>query len=154
MSNLLVQNIKHTNNTTAQTIDTSGRTTVSIMNNDSTYRSDNGAVTQNLVKAVAKVLCNYTQVGTQTIKDSMNVTSLTDTNVGVTTVTFTNNFTDAFWIGGVYQNGANDTGSGSWNVSQSGYVARTSSSVQQTSFTGSALVDSGHVDIQNFGTLL
>ena len=45
MSNLLVQNIKHTNNTTAQTIDTSGRTTVSIMNNDSTYRSDGGAVT-------------------------------------------------------------------------------------------------------------
>ena len=72
----------------------------------------------------------------------------------ILTVTFTNNFTDAFWIGGVYQNGANDTGSGSWNVSQSGYVARTSSSVQQTSFTGSALVDSGHVDIQNFGTLL
>lgn len=153
MSNLLVQNIKHTNNTTAQTIDTSGRTTVSIMNNDSTYRSDNGAVTQNLVKAVAKVLCNYTQVGTQTIKDSMNVTSLTDTNVGVTTVTFTNSFTDEFWIGGVYQNGASAVNSGSWNSSQSGYVARTSNSVQQTSFTGSALVDSGHVDIQNFGTL-
>ena len=154
MSNLLVQNIKHTNNTTAQTIDTSGRTTVSIMNNDSTYRSDQGAVTQNLVKAVAKVLCNYTQVGTQTIKDSMNVTSLTDQDVGVTTITFTNNFTDEFWIGGVYQNGASAVGSGSWNVSQSGYVARTSSSVKQTSYTGSALVDSGHVDIQNFGTLL
>ena len=29
MSNLLVQNIKHTNGTTAQTIDTSGNTTVS-----------------------------------------------------------------------------------------------------------------------------
>ena len=54
MSNLLVQNIKHTNNTTAQTIDTSGRTTVSIMNNDSTYRSDGGAVTQNLVQGLGK----------------------------------------------------------------------------------------------------
>ena len=50
MSNLLVQNIKHTNGTTAQTIDTSGRTTVSVMNNDSTYRSDGGAVTQNMVQ--------------------------------------------------------------------------------------------------------
>ena len=112
----------------------------------------NGAST-NLQQGLAKVICNYTQVGTQTIKNSMNVASLTDTNVGVTTVTFTNNFTDAFWIGGVYQNGANAVNSGSWNVSQSGYVARTSSSVQQTSFTGSALVDSGHVDIQNFGDL-
>ena len=42
MSNLLVQNIKHTNNTTAQTIDTSGRTTA-VLNNDTTYRSNGGA---------------------------------------------------------------------------------------------------------------
>jgi len=153
MSNILVQNIKHTNNTTAQTIDTSGRTTVSVMNNDSTYRSDQGAVTQNLVKSVAKVLCNITQVSTQTIKDSINVSSITDTDVGKTTFNFTNSFTDEFWIGGMYQNGANAVTAGSWNTSQGGYTARTSSSVQQVSYTGSALIDSGHVDIQNFGTL-
>ena len=153
MSNLLVQNIKHTNNTTAQTIDTSGRTTVSVMNNDSTYRSDQGAVTQNLVKSVAKVLCNITQVSTQTIKDSINIRTITDTGTGKTTFNFTNNFTDEFWIGAMYQNGAEAVGNGSWNVSQGGYIARTSSSVNQVSYTGSALVDSGHVDIQNFGTL-
>ena len=153
MSNLLVQNIKHTNNTTAQTIDTSGRTTVSVMNNDSTYRSDQGAVTQNLVKSVAKVLCNITQVSTQTIKDSINISSISDGGTGKTTFNFTNSFTDQFWIGGVYANQASDTGVGSWNVSQSGDRARTSSSVNQVSYPGSALVDSGHVDIQNFGTL-
>jgi len=112
----------------------------------------NGAST-NLQQGLAKVVCNYTQVSTQTIKNSMNVASLTDLDVGETTITFTNNFTDEFWTGGVYQNGASAVGAGSWNCCQGGYVARTSSSVRQTSYTGSALVDSGHVDIQNFGDL-
>ena len=152
MSNLLVQNIKHTNGTTAQTIDTSGRTTA-VLNNDTTYRSDQGAVTQNLTFSVAKVLCNITQVSTQTIKHSMNISSISDTGTGKTTFNFTNSFTDAFWIGGHEQNGASDTGNGSWNCCQGGYIARTASSVNQVSYTGSALVDSGHVDIQNFGDL-
>ena len=109
--------------------------------------------TTNVQQALAKVICNITQVGTQTIKNSMNVSSITDTDVGKTTFNFTNSFTDEFWIGGMYQNGANAVGNGSWNVSQGGYIARTSSSVNQVSYTGSALVDSGHVDIQNFGDL-
>jgi len=112
----------------------------------------NGAST-NLQQGLAKVICNYTQVSTQTIKNSMNVASLTDLETGRTTVTFTNSFTDEFWIGGMYQNGANAVNSGSWNTSQGGYIARTSNSVEQVSYTGSALIDSGHVDIQNFGDL-
>ena len=39
MSNLLVQNIKHTNNTTAQTIDTSGRTTAVVNNDNVPFKS-------------------------------------------------------------------------------------------------------------------
>ena len=112
----------------------------------------NGAST-NLQQGLAKVICNYTQVSTQTIKNSMNVASLTDLETGRTIVTFTNSFTDEFWIGGMYQNGANAVTSGSWNTSQGGYIARTSNSVEQVSYTGSALIDSGHVDIQNFGDL-
>ena len=98
-------------------------------------------------------MCNITQVSTQTIKDSINISTITDTGTGKTTFNFTNNFTDEFWIGAMYQNGAEAVGNGSWNVSQGGYIARTSSSVNQVSYTGAALVDSGHVDIQNFGTL-
>ena len=78
MSNLLVQNIKHTNNTTAQTIDTSGRTTVSIMNNDSTFRSDGGAVTQNLVQGLVKHWIHFDgNVSTPAADDSFNHSSLT-----------------------------------------------------------------------------
>jgi hypothetical protein len=92
MSNLLVQNIKHTNNTTAQTIDTSGRTTVSIMNNDSTYRSDGGAVTQNMVQGVAKSWVYFKGSDTFGIQDSFNTASATDNNQGDYTTTRTNAF--------------------------------------------------------------
>ena len=95
MSNLLVQNIKHTNNTTAQTIDTSGRTTVSILKEDSTYRSDNGAVTQNLVEALTKSWVNLNGVGTIGILESFNVGSITDQGTGQYLTTFSNNFQTA-----------------------------------------------------------
>ena len=94
MSNLLVQNIKHTNNTTAQTIDTSGRTTVSIMNNDSTYRSDGGAVTQNVVQSLAKAWAIFTMASTFTTQNSFNSSGLTDRGTGDGRINFTNIFQD------------------------------------------------------------
>ena len=95
MSNLLVQNIKHTNNTTAQTIDTSGRTTVSVMNNDSTFRSDGGAVTQNLVQGLAKAWIEFDNTGTVAINDSFNYSGVTDDGTGQMAVAFTNNMGNA-----------------------------------------------------------
>jgi len=78
MSNLLVQNIKHTNNTSAQTIDSSGRTTA-VLNNDTTYRSDSGAVTQNLVQGLCKAWCRF---GDGSSTDSFNISSLTNHGTG------------------------------------------------------------------------
>ena len=92
MSNLLVQNIKHTNNTTAQTIDTSGRTTA-VLNNDTTYRSDNGAVTQNMVQGLAKQWFNQSSGATP--RDSFNVSGITDNQTGDDTYSYTNNMNDA-----------------------------------------------------------
>mgnify|MGYP001472689059 FL=1 len=97
MSNLLVQNIKHTNNTTAQTIDTSGRTTVSIMNNDTTYRSDGGAVTQNLVQGLAKAWATKIQDGTSLL-DSFNVSSIDDDGTGDYGLNFTNAFNNVNYV--------------------------------------------------------
>lgn len=95
MSNLLVQNIKHTNNTTAQTIDTSGRTTIEILNTGSKYKSDGGAVTQDLVQVIGKHWCRFTGTGTIAIQDSINASSLTDAGTGDYEVIFTNNFSNA-----------------------------------------------------------
>tara|TARA_R100001509_G_scaffold58289_1_gene32160 strand:+ start:323 stop:757 length:435 start_codon:yes stop_codon:yes gene_type:complete len=94
MSNLLVQNIKHTNNTSAQTIDTSGRTTA-VLNNDTTYRSDAGAVTQNLVQGLAKAWIEFDNTGTVAINDSFNYSGVTDDGTGQMAVAFTNNMGNA-----------------------------------------------------------
>ena len=91
MSNLLVQNIKHTNGTTAQTIDTSGRTTA-VLNNDTTYRSDGGAVTQNMVQGLAKQWFN--QSSGETPRGSFNVASITDNQTGDDSYSYTNNMND------------------------------------------------------------
>jgi len=93
MSNLLVQNIKHTNNTSAQTIDTSGRTTA-VLNNDTTYRSDSGAVTQNLVQGLAK---SWQDLNGETFgsRDSFNLSGNTDHQDGEITHTFTNSMASA-----------------------------------------------------------
>ena len=89
MSNLLVQNIKHTNNTTAQTIDTSGRTTA-VLNNDTTYRSDDGAVTQNMVQGLAKSWTHFNGDSFGS-RDDFNTSSLTDVSTGNYTFAITNN---------------------------------------------------------------
>ena len=153
MSNLLVQNIKHTNGTTAQTIDTSGRTTVSVMNNDSTYRSDGGAVTQNMVQGVAKAWCHWTQVSTQTIRDSFNISGITDTGTGKTTLSINNDMSNDDWAGSMYQNGHNGTGTGDWdNHYAGGFISRATGSVAIVGYA-SALVDAGLVDVIILGDL-
>ena len=153
MSNILVQNIKHTNGTTAQTIDTSGRTTVSVMNNDSTYRSDGGAVTQNMVQGVAKAWCHWTQVSTQTIRDSFNISGITDGGLAKTTLSINNDMSNDDWAGSMYQNGANGTGTGDWNNDfAGGFIARATGSVEVVSYS-SGLVDSGLVDVIIVGDL-
>ena len=153
MSNLLVQNIKHTNGTTAQTIDTSGRTTVSVMNNDSTYRSDGGAVTQNMVQGVAKAWCHWTQVSTQTIRDSFNISGITDTGTGKTTLSINNDMSNDDWAGSMYQNGHNGTGTGDWdNNYAGGFISRATGSVAIVGYAN-ALVDAGLVDVIILGDL-
>ena len=118
MSNLLVQNIKHTNNTTAQTIDTSGRTTVSIMNNDSTYRSDGGAVTKNLVQGLCKAWIDFNGTGTAAIRDSFNFSGHTDHDTGIYTQTFTSGFGNAnYGVGSTQQDDESSTDNGSGTIS-------------------------------------
>ena len=88
MSNLLVQTIKHTNNTSAQTIDTSGRTTA-VLNNDTTYGSDSWAVTQNMVQGLAKAWFNN-DAG-ESPRDSLNVSGITDNQTGDDSYAYINN---------------------------------------------------------------
>ena len=82
MSNILVQNIKHTNNTTSMTVDSSGQVTI---------RGESSATTTNLQQGLNKVWCKFD--GTQSspsYDDSFNTSGLTDVGTGNFTVTFAN----------------------------------------------------------------
>ena len=72
-----------------------GGSTVKV-NNDSTYISDGGAVTDsNLVQGLAKVWVQFdgTASGAAS-RDSFNVGSMTDNGTGNYTVTFSNNMSN------------------------------------------------------------
>ena len=66
MSNLLVQNIKHTNNTTSMAIDTSGQVTI---------RGESSATTTKLQQGLAKAWLNVDNNGGFDTLDSFNLTS-------------------------------------------------------------------------------
>ena len=86
MSNLLVQNIKHTNNTTSMTVDSSGQVTI---------RGEGSATTTNLQQGLTKAWVNLNGTGTAAYRDSFNTSSLTDDGTGSYTVNFTNDFGNA-----------------------------------------------------------
>jgi len=131
MSNLLVQNIKHTNNTSAQTIDTSGRTTA-VLNNDTTYRSDVGAVTQNMVQGLAKSWVNFNGTGTIATRDSFNISSLNDDGSGKYDFVYTNNMSSQNYAPAIC--GAYDDNDGSGNTHVD--VRRQAPSTNQYSIRG------------------
>jgi len=149
MSNLLVQNIKHTNNTSAQTIDSSGRTTA-VLNNDTTYRSDGGAVTKNMVQGLCKAWCDWNQQSTQTIRDSYNISGITDGGTGKTTLNINNDMSNDDWAGVLYQNG--NATDGFDNHYAGGLESKTSGSVLMTGYA-SSLVDSFTCDLIVMGDL-
>jgi hypothetical protein len=64
------------------------------MANTSTYVSDGGNVTQNVVQGLAKFWCNTSADGT-TINDSLNTTSLSDLGTGQQRPAFGNNMSTA-----------------------------------------------------------
>ena len=57
---------------------------------DITITSEGGSATQSLQQGLAKAWASLVQTSTQTLNDSLNVTSITDNGTGETTVTYTN----------------------------------------------------------------
>ena len=68
----------------------SGGTNVKVANT-STYVSDGGSATQNLVQGIAKAWHTIDGEGTVAIVDSFNIASITDNDTGDYSFTYTNN---------------------------------------------------------------
>jgi len=85
MSNLLVQNIKHTNNTTSMSVDSSGQVSV---------RGEGSATTTNLQQGLAK---SWQDLNGETFgsRDSLNVSGNTDHATGEYTNSYTNSMASA-----------------------------------------------------------
>jgi hypothetical protein len=87
MSNLLVQNIKHTNNTTSMAIDTSGQVSV---------RGEGSATTTNLQQGLCKCWVQFDgSASGAAAEDSFNLTGMTDVGTGDYTITIANNMNNA-----------------------------------------------------------
>ena len=87
MSNLLVQNIKHTNNTTSMTVDSSGQVSV---------RGEGSATTTNMQQGLIK--CWVTIDGDAsdaTTLDTFNASGLTDNGTGDYTIAIGNDMGNA-----------------------------------------------------------
>ena len=90
MSNLLVQNIKHTNNTTSMAIDTSGQVSV---------RGESSSTTTNLQQGLCKAWLNVDNLSSFDTKDSFNLSSVADTGTAIITPSWANPFNSANYVG-------------------------------------------------------
>ena len=88
MSNLLVQNIKHNNNTTSMSIDTSGQVSV---------RGEGSATTTNLQQGLAKQWTQIKMNDTWALNDSFNCSSSEDSGTGYSKVNFPNSFSNVYY---------------------------------------------------------
>ena len=109
MSEILVNEIKHRNGTSAIAINTSAQMTV---------RGEGGSATTNLQQGLAKVFHSVDQTGTMTTLDSFNVSSVTDQTTGSSSSSFSNNMNNVNYA---YNLTRDRTGS------QNGGVVQTSS---------------------------
>ena len=113
MSNLLVQNIKHTNGTTSMVVNSSGHVATDTIKGNTTAGSisvvgEGGTNTTNLQQGLAKLwfLLDGGVSGTASISDSFNVSSLDDDGAGQYGLHYTNNLATA------NQGAGSDAGSG------------------------------------------
>ena len=129
----------------------SGGTNVKV-GNTSTYVSDGGAVTQNLVQGLLKGWCNFTMGTSHAYRDSFNCGTLTDDGTGIATINLTNPFSNDDWAGSMFTNAYTNTTTFS-NHYAGGFDNRTSSSVRLVAHSGSGVVDAHLNDIHFAGDL-
>ena len=131
-------------NATKLTMNSTGQTTIV---------GEGGTTTTSVQQGLAKAWCHWTQVSTQTIRDSFNISGITDTGTGKTTLNINNDMSNDDWAGSMYQNGHNGTGTGDWdNHYAGGFISRATGSVAIVGYA-SALVDAGLVDVIILGDL-
>ena len=123
---------------------------------DTLEHSSAGSVdTQYVVNGSAKAWVNFTQVSTQAVRDSFNITSITDAGTGRTTpISYTNSMNNDDYVGSWYTNASNSEAYDTFdNVYTGGFGGKTTASCGIRSYGSSADVDSGICDLSIHGDL-
>ena len=127
---------------------------------DVTITSEGGSATMQLQQGLAKNFVNLdASSGTPTAQDSLNLSSITDTNTGRFAINVTNNYDNANYSLAGYSNGVTSNSFTGDNVLGLGtsLITTTTTAVYEMlcwkGGTGGTYVDSKHADSQGFGDL-
>ena len=112
--------------------------------------SEGTSVTTNLQQGLGKAWCDWNQQSTQAIRDSLNISGITDGGTGKTTLSISNYMSNDDWAGVLYQNGAATDGFD--NNYAGGLESKTTSSVLMTGYA-SSLIDAFTCDLIVMGDL-
>ena len=112
--------------------------------------SEGTSVTTNLQQGLGKAWCDWNQQSTQAIRDSLNISGITDGGTGKTTLSINNYMSNDDWAGVLYQNGAAVDGFD--NNYAGGLQSKTTSSVLMTGYA-SSLIDAFTCDLIVMGDL-
>ena len=119
-----------------------------------THSTAGSLATNYVVEGSAKAWVHFTSVTTTAARDSFNISSLTDTDTGDTTVNISNAFNNDDYACVMFTNANSGTGSGAFtNHYTGGLFSRTTSSIAHTAHNGSAPTDSALNDIVFHGDL-
>ena len=154
MSNLLVQNIKHTNNTTAIVVNSSGHVATDTINGNSTAGSisvvgEGGSTTTNLQQGLAKCWIHFNGSSTPSAGDSFNHSSITDEGTGSYIIGITNDHASvSYSCPGGHSTMTNGHSFNCIHSFNTGSVA-----ILVSADTSGANCDSGDITLQTIGDL-
>jgi hypothetical protein len=129
----------------------SGGTNVKI-GNTSTYVSDGGAVTQSTTQSLIKSWCRWESIGTASVLDSFNHSSMTDNGTGDQTITIASAMANATYVH------AGMAGGGNTNLAaicqpQDATAVTTTATRYQTVYGNGNLYDWSSINTSLFGDL-
>mgnify|MGYP001161369735 CR=1 FL=1 len=102
----------------------------------------------------AKVWVNFTSITTTALRDSINVSSLTDNGTGQTTINITSAMSNTNYTGSWFTNANSGSAIGSFSNQFTGnFILRTTTNYQVASYGTSAYADALHNDSTIFGDL-
>ena len=129
----------------------SGGTNVKI-GNTSTYVSDGGATTQSTVSSVAKSWCRWESIGTASVLDSFNHSSMTDNGTGDQSITIASAMANTTYAH-VGMAGGSAGNQAVVMQQQTSHAATTTVQRYQTTYANDTLYDWSSINTALFGDL-